>query len=150
MDLLEAMPQLLPIAISWAQEVAADVQAVGLHLNENSLAVARLVGVHNPEKIRVKIVAQRPTPETLMLREAATQAGLLWPRMAGLTLGYSILIRQDQNSLRLLSHECRHVHQFESIGSIADFLPIYLQQIVSGGYENAPLEIDARNHELSI
>ena len=33
-------------------------------------------------------------------------------------------------------------------GSIADFLPVYLRQIVEAGYFNAPLEKDAREHEI--
>lgn len=39
-------------------------------------------------------------------------------------------------------------HQYEQAGSIAAFLPRYLQQIVTVGYNNAPFEIDARSHEL--
>jgi hypothetical protein len=34
-------------------------------------------------------------------------------------------------------------------GSIAAFLPTYLQQIVDFGYANAPFEVDARRHEIS-
>jgi hypothetical protein len=49
---------------------------------------------------------------------------------------------------RLLSHECRHVHQYEAHGSIAAFLPVYLEQIATVGYRNSPLEQDARAHEV--
>ena len=38
-------------------------------------------------------------------------------------------------------------HQYEEAGSIADFLPVYLKQIVEFGYDSAPLEVDARAHE---
>jgi len=68
--------------------------------------------------------------------------------MAGLTLGYSILIVSGHCTVPLLSHECRHVHQYETLGSIEKFLPVYLQQIVDHGYADAPFEIDARTHEL--
>ena len=75
--------------------------------------------------------------------------GLLGPNMVGLTLGYAVLVcRGHEATPRLLSHEFRHVHQYEIAGSIAAFLPGYLHQIVAYGYANAPLEIDARNHEL--
>jgi hypothetical protein len=57
---------------------------------------------------------------------------------------------KGQGSNRLISHECRHVHQYEVAGSIAGFLPLYLQQIVSYGYEQAPYEIDAREHEIGV
>jgi hypothetical protein len=34
-------------------------------------------------------------------------------------------------------------------GSVSAFLLVYLQQIVTYGYQNAPLEVDARDHETS-
>jgi hypothetical protein len=36
---------------------------------------------------------------------------------------------------------------FQWRGSIAERLPVYLVQIVSIGYLDAPLEVDARRHE---
>jgi hypothetical protein len=68
--------------------------------------------------------------------------------MVGLTLGYSVLICQGHDSLRLLSHEFRHVHQYEQAGSIAAFLPGYLEQIAILGYANSTFEVDASAHEI--
>lgn len=149
MNLGDILEQLLPSAIAWAQAQANDVATAGLALNESRLAVARRVGVQYPEKIRIKLVEQLPLPEEPMLKQAAIETGLLGPHMAGLTLGYSILICRGQDTVRLLSHECRHVHQYETLGSIAAFLPVYLQQIATVGYDNAQFEIDARAHEFS-
>ena len=67
--------------------------------------------------------------------------------MVGLTLGHSIYICNGHNSPRLLSHECRHVQQYEQAGSIAAYLPKYLEQIARYGYFDAPYEVDARAHE---
>jgi hypothetical protein len=117
-------------------------------LPETLLNVARRVGVQHPELIRVKLVDRLPLPEQPTLRQAALEAGLLGPGMVGLTLGYSILLVQGHDSVRLISHECRHVYQYEVLGSIEKFLPVYLQQIVEFGYESAPLEADARAHEI--
>ena len=103
----------------------------------------------NPEKIRLSFVAQLPLPSDPMLRQAALQTGLLGPNMIGLTLGYGIYICHGHNSSRLLSHECRHVHQYEQAGSIAAYLPKYLQQIAQFGYTNAPYEVDARENETA-
>jgi hypothetical protein len=50
-------------------------------------------------------------------------------------------------SASLLSHECRHVYQYEAAGSIAAFLPVYLQQIATVGYESAPFD-RTRAHEF--
>ena len=149
MDLRALLPQLLPDAIAWAEMQAREAEIVGRPLDSAGLAVARAVGVRYPEKIRLAAVSALPLPEEPMLRAAALQTGLLGPGMAGLTLGYSILICEGHFSIRMLSHECRHVHQYEEQGSIAKFLPIYLQQIVDFGYASAPFEIDARNSELT-
>jgi hypothetical protein len=40
------------------------------------------------------------------------------------------------------------VYQYEIAGSIRNYLPAYLAEIASDGYEAAPLEMDARAHEL--
>lgn len=120
---------------------------MGQTLNDTGLGIAQRVGVLRPELIRVVIVDALPMPQDAMLHAAAVQTGLLGPHMPGLTLGYSVLVYRGQDTLRLLSHEFRHVYQYEQAGSIAAFLPTYLQQIVQFGYANAPLEVDARSHE---
>jgi len=146
-DLSVALPVLAPKAISWAEAQYSTIAQEGQPLNEVLLAVARSVGVLHPELIRVSEVPSLPLPEDIELKQAALATGLLGPGMVGLTLGYGVYICQGHGNVRLLSHEFRHVHQYEQAGSIAAFLPIYLQQIVTVGYNNAPFEIDARAHE---
>ncbi len=147
MDLQTALPLLLPKAIVWAENEANSVAATGQVLTDIAQTVARRVGVSRPELIRVAVVDSLPMPQDSMLQAAAIQSGLLGPQMAGLTLGYSVFVCRGQDTWRLLSHEFRHVHQYEQAGSIAAFLPVYLQQIVQFGYANAPLEADALAHE---
>jgi hypothetical protein len=86
-------------------------------------------------------------PQDPSLQAAAVQTGLLGPGMVGLTLGYSVFVCRGHEARRLLAHEFRHVFQYEQNGSIAGFLPVYLQQIVALGYRNAPFEVDACAHE---
>jgi hypothetical protein len=148
-DLASALPLLTPKAIAWAEQRASEILAAGEQLTEQGLTLARRVGVVNPEKIRLLFVTQLPLPTDPMLREAALQTGLLGPNMIGLTLGHGIYICNGHNSPRLFLHECRHVHQYEQAGSIAAYLPQYLQQIVQFGYANAPYEVDARAHEAA-
>jgi len=57
------------------------------------------------------------------------------------------LICHGHETVRLLSHEFRHVYQYEQAGSVAAFLPGYLLQIVERGYTSTTFEIDARAHE---
>lgn len=110
--------------------------------------MARSVGVAEPERVRVEIVERLPLPEDAALHAAALQAGLLGPNMTGLTLGHSTFICRGHKTRRLLSHELRHVYQYAQAGSIAAFLPMYLRQVAEMGYAAAPLEVDARAHEV--
>jgi len=99
--------------------------------------------------VRIEIVDDRlPMPDDPVLQAAATQAGLLGPGMVGLTLGHSIFVCRGHKTRRLVSHELRHVYQYEQHGSIAAFLPVYLAQVLQVGYQNAAFEQDARAHEL--
>lgn len=129
--------------------MAARVASFGRPLDNSKLLLARRVGVAQPQRVRIVLVDALPMPEDLELRAAAVQTGLLGPGMVGLTLGYSVFICQGHETKRVLSHELRHVYQYEQTGSIATFLPGYLQQVVELGYAGAPLEQDAREHEVT-
>jgi hypothetical protein len=149
-DLAAEFPRLLPKAIEWAESEEAAALHKGSPLNASGVRLARVVGVRRPELIRVVEAIELPFPADPELTFAATQTGLLGTHMAGLTLGYAVFVRAGHRSARLLSHECRHVYQYESAGSIAAFLPAYLEQIVSFGYEQSPFEVDARTHERDV
>jgi len=147
-DLATVLPLLLPKAIEWANARSQEILTGGEPLSETGLELARAVGVSQPEKIRVSIVQSLPLPEDQTLRAVALETGLLGEGMVGLTLGYGIYVCTGHIDNRLVSHECRHVFQYEEAGSIEGFLPIYLEQIAIYGYDNAPYEIDARTHEI--
>jgi hypothetical protein len=148
-DLRNELARLLPSAIAWAEDRARKAAEVGTPLTAPEQEMAREVGVTRPELVRVEMVGDSlPMPADPALREAAMQAGLLGPGMVGLTLGYSIFICRGHKTRRLLSHELRHVHQYEQHGLIAGFLPLYLKQVIEAGYREAPFERDAREHEL--
>lgn len=132
----------------WAEAQSAQIIRLGQPLSNAQIAIARSVGVAQPNKIRIMQVDSLPFPENSELRLLAQTNGLLSPNMAGMTLGYGIYIRQGQSSIRLLSHEFRHVYQYEQAGSLAAFITVYLHQLISVGYTDAPLEVDARNHEV--
>jgi hypothetical protein len=147
-DLKAVLPQLLPGAIAWAENESQQAAANGRRLTALECEFAKIVGVRDFDSISVSEVDQLPLPEEPALRAAALATGLIGPQMAGLTLGHTIFVIRKHLSNRLISHELRHVHQYEELGSIAKFLPLYLEQIATVGYENAPLEIDARKYEI--
>lgn len=149
MDLRAALPQLLPSAIAWAENEALRVATSGRSLSTDEIALALKVGVTRPELIRIQVCDRLPMPQEPSLRTAAVQTGLLGPGMVGLTLGYSVFVCRGHETRRLLAHEFRHVFQYEQGGSIAKFLPVYLEQIVAVGYRNASFENDARAHEIA-
>lgn len=147
-NLESLLPLLLPRAIDWVKSQSASILERGSPLDKQGLRLARAVGVSIPEKIRVRIVETLPLPDDPDLRSVALETGLLGPDMIGITFGYGIYVRDGHVSNRLISHECRHVYQYEAAGSIDEFLPVYLYQIATVGYYDAPLEIDARQHEI--
>jgi hypothetical protein len=146
-DLRSLLPQLLAPAIAWVEMQSRQAEQEGQNLSPAGLEIARRAGVKRPELIRIKTVDQLPLPAEPLLRQAAVETGLLGPGMVGLTLGYGIFVVRGHMTPRLLAHECRHVYQYEASGSIGKFLPVYLEQIATVGYQNSPLEQDARAHE---
>jgi hypothetical protein len=149
MDLLYQLQILLPLAIKWAEDHSEKIQSEGIPLTQQQIEIAKKVGVSNPEKVKILEVDKIPLPENEQLNEAATQIGFLSEAMKGLTLGHSIYICNSYKTAQLLSHELRHVYQYEAFGSIPEFLVEYLKQIVLVGYENSLLEQDAKKHEIS-
>jgi hypothetical protein len=67
-------PRLLPQAIAWAEAVAADVITRGTALNALRVADARVVGVQQPENIRVLLVDRLPLPADPDLQAAGVSA----------------------------------------------------------------------------
>lgn len=106
------------------------------------------MGVVRPELIRIMRVAEIPLPEDPLLRQMASQLGMLGHGTIGLPIGYGIYIRDGGSSPQVLSHEFRHVYQFEQAGSVAVCVQRYLEQLIEFGYPDAPFEVDARNHEI--
>ena len=147
-DFASMLPDLLPRAIAWAEAQSRTICHLrGDPLSAPRLALARTVGVSHPELIRIWNVPEIPAPADPELRHFAREQNLIGPGTCGLTLGYGIFLLKGYADAPLLLHEFRHVHQYEAAGSIAAFLPVYLQQIADFGYDNAPYEVDARAHE---
>jgi hypothetical protein len=138
---------LLPHAIAWVHAQEFKILASGRALTDIETKLAVAVGVHDPARVRIKLVRQMPAPADPELRAIASQTGLIGPHTGGITMGHGIYLLNGQVSNRLVSHELRHVHQYEAAGSIATFLRTYLEQIATVGYARAPLELDATQHE---
>jgi hypothetical protein len=150
MELQHILPQITPLAIAWAQARSAEILKIGESLTPREIELASQMGVNRPELIRLQMVDRLPMPEHPVLVQTAISTGLMGPGIVGLTLGYGIYICRGHRTTQLVSHECRHVYQYEQAGSIEAFLGVYLQQIAQYGYAHAPLEIDAYSREVKV
>lgn len=142
------LPKLLPAIVQWAEEMEAFILKQGKPLEASLIEVAQLVGVSLVGKVHVLELDDFPLPADPVLQQAASALGLLGENTLGLTLGYGILIKRGLSSRQLIAHECRHVHQYEQAGSVAQFLEGYLTSILQVGYSDSPYEVDARQHEI--
>ncbi len=150
MNLRAHAPTLLPRATDWLRGVSAMAERDGIALTDGLHVLARRVGVRQPQRIRLLTVAELPQPTDPQLCAAARAIGLLGEGMRGIAAGYGVLLLRGQASTRLLSHEFRHVRQFELAGSIEGFLSDYLPQVAIYGPADAPLEVDAMRHETDF
>lgn len=141
--------QLMPKIVKWAEAQAKQITAGGDPLNAEQVALAHQVGVTHPDRVRVQTVQKIPMPTDPILRSAAQSSGLCSPSVVGMTFGYSICLRNGwHRSIRLLSHELRHVHQFEKAGTLGQIIPAHLNDVLTYGPIMAPHEIDARAFEV--
>jgi hypothetical protein len=138
------LPELLPRVLDWAEAQEKLALDQGTALSPAALNDARAAGVHAPENIRVRVVPEIPQPEHPKIKQLATEVGLITPQTTAITFGCGIFIRAERSHDReTLVHECVHVAQYEKLG-IQDFLMQYVVQIFKNGYDNAPMEREAR------
>ena len=141
--------QVAGLAADWAESYSQQALAQGTALTPDQVAIARQVGVRDPSRVRVRLVDELPSPKDPRLVAAAGRIGLMPQAASGMTLGYAVMIKRGaQGDSRLLSHELRHVAQYEQQGGIRPFLAVHIPALMQFGYEDSPFERDARAHEL--
>ena len=139
-----ALSALVPLAATWVEEQQARILAAGVALTPQQSFDAHLVGVKDPGKVRLLKMDFIPLPENPVLRKANELFKLVSPVTAGITFGYGIYIRDDSWGDRpLVVHELVHVGQYERYGSVNAFLRDYLDECLTIGYPNGPLEQEA-------
>lgn len=142
------LEMMLPLALRWSQKLEERIALLGMPLNSFGIDMARSVGVQRPDLIRIQVVDQIPIPAGPMLKEMVQEIGVISPNTIGITVGHSVLVKSGKVDNRVLLHEFRHVHQYEEEGDLEKYIEKYLLQVSAFGYENAPLEIDARKYEV--
>ncbi len=139
-------------ATAWVRRRQAAVLRSGIALTDEQQNLARAVGVNAVERVRVVAARVVPLPLPLWACSAAQRAGWLSPHIAGMTLGYGIVLRADcfnpeYCDQRLLAHELSHVAQYERLGGVHGFLRQYVRECVWPGYPRGALEIEAQAAE---
>lgn len=147
-ELLPQLPLLISETLKWAKINSDAILLTGMPLSDSDLEIAKFVGVRHPDKIRIKYINRMPMPIDPVLTEAIQKHNIMSPYTAGMTLGYGIYLRTESKGL--LSHECRHVFQYEKAGSLDTFITEYITQVVEHGYFDAPYEKDAYSHMLPL
>ena len=142
------LEQLLPKGVAWAEVCSKDLLLRGIPLDDVQMKIAGTVGVAHPELIRILTIDHFPRPDDPYLTRVIDEQQMLGDNCVGLTFGYGIYIRKGHTNIRFLSHEYRHVYQYEKTGSIASYLAVYIEQVLQVGYYNSQLEVDARSHEI--
>jgi hypothetical protein len=138
------LPQLLPQVLDWVEAQEKHALNLGVALTPTAANDARAAGANMPEKIRLCFVPEIPQPDHPRIKQLAADIGLITPLTIAITFGYGIFVREDRSHDReTLVHECVHVAQYEKLG-VEDFLTQYVFQIFKNGYDNAPMEREAR------
>src|SRR5215467_7799734 len=85
----------IPLACAWAEKQEAVIMRDGVALTANQILDAKRIGVTAPERVRLRVVDQIPSPLHPILRWAGRKIGLVSDSTTGLTLRYGIFIRSD-------------------------------------------------------
>lgn len=134
----------LPLATKWVEKQERRILAEGVPLTPHQAFDGYLAGVKATARIRLLKVDCIPLPDDPILRRANDLMGLVSPFTAGITFGHGIYVRADRwGDRQLVAHELVHVAQYERYGSINAFLHAYLDECLTIGYPDGPLEQEA-------
>ncbi len=134
----ELLQRVHPLVGYAAEAEALVLSSHGRPLTALQLTDARLVGVRDPDRIRLatSFAFMEADPRFTVFRTFG-------PVLAGVTVGYAIVLASDlANKRDMLLHECAHVAQYERLG-INGFLQRYFAEYERYGYEQMPLEQEA-------
>ncbi|MEO5855690.1 MAG: hypothetical protein ABIR21_06520 [Chthoniobacterales bacterium] len=136
---------ILPIVYLWARRHEAAILRGGVPLDAQGLADARRAGVRDAERVRILVVDGVPPRLRFGLRALAARWQWGPSTTAGMSLGYGIFLRADQQHRpELLRHELVHTAQYERLG-YRPFLRAYLSECLTAGYPLGALETEARD-----
>ena len=139
--------RLAPLAAQWAQRQEKYVLEHGVPLSVDQTEDARVVGVMEPERVRVLVVDRIPLPADKELAAAARGAQIITEASRGVAMGHAIIIRADSwRDREILLHQLVHVAQCERSGGLEKFVTEYLtDRRSSRDFSFGSLEDEARS-----
>jgi hypothetical protein len=141
---LAEIPTLLPILIDWGERMEKRALSEGIAVNDILRNAATILRIKDIGAVRILAVPSICEPENQRIVALAAALGLSFSNLGGITFGHGILVhRSYAQDNALLTHELVHVRQYEQAGTIARYLPVYVQQLIQYGYQNMPLEREA-------
>jgi hypothetical protein len=145
------IPSLLPILIDWAERMEEKALSEGVVLNKVLRDAAAILKIKDIDAVRILAVPSIPEPDNQRIVELGTSLGLPFSKLGGITFGHAIfVVRSQAQNNPLLTHELVHVWQYEQAGTIARYLPVYVEQLIRFGYQNMPLETEAVRGSANI
>ena len=150
MEIRAKQDRLTPLALEWLNETETNLLKSGQPLSDADVAMARTVGVQQPERVRVVILAKFPVPENDDLLTEARKYGLGSEAEGGRTMGYVIILKKKYADERwILAHELVHVAQQEQMGK-ETFIRRFIAERELIGYRRMPLELEANKLALDF
>ena len=139
--------RLAPLAIQWAKCQERYILEHGAPLTAAQAEDARVVGVNEPERVRVLVVDRIPLPDDAELAAAARGAQIITDASRGVAIGHGIIIRADSwRDREILVHQLVHVAQCERSGDLEKFVIEYLlDRRGSRDFSFGSLEDEARS-----
>jgi hypothetical protein len=147
-DIAADVAALQPGALVFTDDAEREILRRGRPLDARESGMALAVGVAHPEQVRVLVHDGfiEPTDEAFIALCRELGVDLDAPE-AGRTSGHGIeVLPWFARSRTVMAHELAHVAQYERLGT-AGLLRDYLTQLLTVGYERAPLEVEARSKE---
>jgi len=151
LNLRDKFDEILFKACEWVKYQESIILEKGVPLLSKQITYAEKIRVAYPDRIKILLVSKIPLPEEPILYEACTQLKFITPKTIGLTLQYGIFVRSDcAKDSKILCHELAHVAQYEKFGGIRPFLEQYFYELMTIGYNDMPMELQARKAEAFI
>lgn len=134
-----------PILALWVRHHESKICKQGRQLSEEETKYAIDLGILCYDKVYILEVAKVPSGLPPFIEKWLQRMHFPAGNAAGMSMRYGIYIDKSYRSnIELIRHELVHTAQYEHLGSLRKFLQLYIYQMMALGYQNAPLEMDAR------